>query len=864
MKVQKRGGRGYESVKFDKITARLRQLCVIPTLPQLVSVDVTQVALLTINDMYDGISTEELDMISARAAEGLKLTHPEYSCLAERILVSNLHKTTPDSFAACMKHLHNEFGLLSNVHCQYIADNADLLDAMIQHDRDYSFDYMGYKTLEKGYMMNVQVPVTGPDGKPIYTDGENDITDTERIIIRGESRVVKRGSRIALKIKTVTRVHDRPQYVFMREAVAIYMGSGENEISNIKSCYELLSGMRATHATPTMSNACTESQQLGSCFLLQSPDSIEGIMSTLANCSRISKYGGGVGIGMHNIRHRGSTIASTGGQSSGLPRQLKIYNEAARCWDQGGKRPGAFAIYVEPWHGDILDFLKLKLNQGSDTERARDLFYALWIPDLYMKRIERDESWSLFSSNTAPGLCDVYDGMDVCTHCRYCANPNYAKYIELEGLSDGCQHEFIPVDAFTQLYTRYEEDGLAVGTLPAREILNAVCNMQRESGTPYVMFKDHVNRMSNQKNVDTIRSSNLCCEIMEVSTPESYACCTLASVNLKMFVTDNGFDHEHLHSVVRHLTRNLDRIIDVNAYPVIECVANAVGYRQIGIGIQALADTFAMLRIPFVSAEAEKLDLEIAETIYHAAVTESAALAQLYGSHVGFEGSPASHGILHIDMWENTHANIQSGLKLHTSGRYDWDAVRELVKHGLRNAQLLAFMPTVSTSQVMGSNESFEPFDANIYTKATRAGKFTVLNTAMVSHLMELGLWNESICRRIMNDGGSMSSVTEIPADVREIYKTVWEIKQSDLIRRSALRCAYVDQSQSLNIRLANNSNANLRAVFIAGWKMGLKTGSYYIRTRPAVEPIKTNIATVVAEAGPVCYKEKGCVACSS
>ena len=831
MFVQKRGNRGSEEVKFDKITARIGALC--KGLHE--SVLPTHVAQLTIKNIYSGIKTEELDLMSSKVAESLKLSHPDYSKLAGRIMISNLHKTTPDSFSTCIKNIDRLVGTGSPAHCAFIAENADALDRMIIHENDYLFDYFGYKTLATSYLVKVS-EVTG--GQKSYT--------------------------------TI----DRPQYMYMRVAVAIYMNSGGADVlENIKTCYEGLSYMKFIHASPTLFNACTKSQQLASCFLLGTEDSQVGIMRTLTNASYISKWAGGIGIWMHCIRPRGAKIRGTNGESSGLPKQLKIYNEAAVCWNQGGKRKGAFAIYLEPWHGDILHFLQLKLQQGAESERARDLFYALWIPDLFMERAgaatESKQMWSLFGSDLAPGLCDVYDGMDVCGDCGYCANPNYNKYFPMNGVS--CtEHRWMNVDAFTQLYTKYEESGLACGRINARDIINAICNMQRESGNPYICYKDHVNRMSNQNNVDTIRSSNLCAEIMEVSTKDSYACCTLASINLQKFLvrSDNGYgiDHESLHATARLVARNLDIIVGENHYPVSECAVNSSNYRPIGIGVQGLADVFNIMRVPYISEVAARVDLEIAETIYHAALTESAARGLTHGSYTGFQGSPAARGDLHVDLWMRNQARIDgrdSGFDPRSS-RYDWGELRKRVGKGLRNSLHIAYMPTVSTSQIMGNNESFEPFSANIYTKNTLAGKFTVANKHMITHLIELGIWNDSIKQRVINGDGSIQGISEIPAAVRDIYKTVWEIKQIDLMRRASRRSAFVDQSQSLNIHLRENSNNNLRGVLFEGWNLGLKTGSYYIRTRPAAKAIKNNMATSAGtgEATAQCDDEV-CIMCA-
>lgn len=1604
MRVQKRGTRGFEPVRFDKITERISHLC--KGLNEIV--DPTRVAHATIKNLFDGITTEELDKISAKIAESYKLIHPDYSKLAAKILISNLHKTTPRTFSQCMEIIGNTLDIKSERHYAFIAKNAAVLDNIIIDSNDYNFDYFGYKTLENAYLIKITEEVTGADGTSIYIDRDGNEVPSANVSYTPRGKPVLKSDRgvitSILRTKTIDRIVDRPQYVFMRVAIAIYMDYSEDlnvVLEYIKQCYKALSQMYFTHATPTLFNACSKMQQLNSCFgadtevcttagvkkiqdvlvgdfvithagnvkrveqthvnllgdrtlmdlkvqktphvkvtndhrvwalktrtdspawvrvdeltdrsyvgipnphdsqfdenpmiidlaefigeelrssyiytitndtisvktqlthigvdtngstnhkdinrkwicderfwkligiwlgdahitnndkkipnavgftigavgnddliefillegerifgtaaaiipvknqnciqivfysrtiayvmeilfgsgfnkkhlwnkifslhrkyvyallsglitsngcitregnimlemanipfvksvyhlarnrgidvsfnvrthkftpdtaqinfpyvkeilqnvnktytderiaaiiakreapskknknqtsavivdgkrflriesitpleerpenvytigvaddhsynvcgievincfLLGTDDSIEGIMGNISNAAFISKWAGGIGIHMHNIRSRGTVIKGTNGKASGLVPQLKMYNETARTFDQGGKRLGAFAIYLEPWHGDILKFLEMKLNQGADTERARDLFYALWVNDLFVKRVEEDGDWSLFSENITPGLSDVYDGMEVCKHCGYCANSNFAKLVYthtreeiIEALPKqspdqaSCTHEFESRDVFTSLYTMYEKEGFAVKVIKAREVMDAICEMQRESGTPYICFKDHVNRMSNQTNIGTIKSSNLCvtpdtyiltdkgqfkiidvvgkrvniwngegfsevvptktgdkqkiitvnlsngvsiecteyhkyyihrgnkitkieakdllpgdklikynlptiydgsefkyaythglfcadgayenanltekpsdhpriilygekqrldrylskglpsrvgngethvnlpldiapkftvpvnarlgdklawfagycdgdgcvireganysiqcgsinkgfllqvrlmlqtmgvdskittihhakkqllstgngsqrqmcyrllitscgiirlqelgldtnrlnipyqipqrnaeqfvtvisveddgkhsptycfteqhrgmgmfngvltgncAEIMEWSSDKSYACCTLASINLKKFLVESSthgstkytINHEKLHEAARMIARNLDIIIDVNKYPVGACERNSKDYRPIGMGIQALADIFAIMRLPFTSDEAAKHDIEIAETIYHAALTESCERAKSHGAYVGFENSPAARGLLQFDLWERNQIRINSPLVgiNPRSGRYDWDALKaNIVKYGLRNSLHVAFMPTVSTSQIMGNNESFEPFSSNIYTKTTLAGKFTVTNNSMIHHLIELGIWNEDLKNKIVNNDGSLVGITEIPADVREIYKTVWEMPQRELMRRAALRSAFIDQSQSLNIHVRDNSNAVLRGVFMLGWKLGLKTGSYYIRSLPASRALKNNIA---------------------
>jgi ribonucleoside-diphosphate reductase alpha subunit len=641
------------------------------------------------------------------------------------------------------------------------------------------------------------------------------------------------------------------------------------------------------------------------CFLLGTGDSIEDINWNLRNASIISKWAGGIGIHMSNIRPRGARIEGTNGESTGLPQQLKIYNEAALAWNQGGKRKGAFAIWLEPWHGDFLSFLRLKLQNGAETERARDLFYGSWTPDLFMERVAADTHWSFFGESTAPGLSDVYDGMMVCTKCGWCRNVDYQRLVKSQVLVlsgyekpyfrdgnwdyDSCcdsnPHTFQPKNIFTELYTRYESEGRAIEVIPARKVEEAIFEVQRDSGTPYVCYKDHANRQSNQQNIGTIKSSNLCCEIIEYSSKDSYACCTLASMNLRKFVVPvNGalgasrdgapsassptsppkytFDFDGLHEATRVVARNLDIIVEINDYPVPECEGNAKGYRPIGIGVQGLADVFIKMRIPFISEEAKKLDLAIFETIYHAALEESMERAKVLGPYSAWDGCPASQGLLRFDLWmqnqirigsplvkssgpDLTTINIENSSELF-SGRYNWNALRaDVQKYGLRNSLLVAPMPTVSTAQILGNNESFEPLSSVIYTKTTLAGKMTYVCTDMIRHLMELGLWNERMKDLINANDGSIQAIAEIPAEVREIYKTVWEIPQSELITRAALRSAFIDQSQSLNIYLQDNSNKFLRAVMRKGYSLGLITGSYYIRTRPAGKAMGTNLRSV-------------------
>lgn len=843
-----------ELVQFDKITRRISSMCASTfagTSGAALSsaVDPRMIAAETIRNIYDGISTEELDMISVRVAENHKLEHPDYSILASRIRVSNMHKNTPGKFSEAMEIISKGLGTVSSRHMEFIRLTAQALDPMIVHERDYDFDNSGYMTLEKSYLIKI-----------------------------GETQV------------------DRPQYMFMRAAIAVnlvdeamtggrpgllegsHSESVRDMLASIQQCYNNMSLKLYTHATPTLFNSCMKRQQLMSCFLLGIGDSAESIMDTAKNTALISKRAGGIGIHYSTIRSTGQHIHSTNGKSSGIVPQLRIFNDVARCFDQGSKRLGAFAIYLEPWHADILQYLELKMPSGEENKRARDLFYALWVPDLFMARVEADTKWSLFSEDTAPGLSDVYDGMPVCQVCRGCVNEAYNKYVEPRDTSAPCgrttpedadqsECDYAPVDAFTMLYERYEGQGRAVREISARKITDAICLSQRMTGGPYMCYKDTVNRGSNQQNIGTIKSSNLCSEIMEVSSEKSYACCTLASINVRRFLVGIDkrtglpalagtprneivldIDHEALHRAVRTVARSLDRVIDSNDYPVEECRINSLAYRPIGIGIQGTADLFCEMRVPFVSEEAARIENALMETIYHAAITESCARARRLGPYSGFAGSPASRGLLqpHLYMIENKRRGLEERIPF--TGRYNWQELTDDVReYGLRNSLHTALMPTVSTSQIFGNNESFEPYHSNIYTRTTLSGKHTVVNGLMIRHLIELGLWSADIRDRAVDAQGSIQDIEEIPKDVREIYKTVWEIKQLDLINRAAWRGAWVDQSQSLNIFVRDSSANVLWSVMQAGYKRGLKTGSYYIRTRPATTSFRNNVSAVRA-----------------
>lgn len=899
--VLKRGSRGYEPVCFDKITSRIELLCK-DLAPE---VSPTEVAKLTISSIYSGITTEEIDAISAEIAYNKLLIHNDYAKLAVRLLVSNMHKTTPATFSAAMAEMHATLCLISDDHAAFIAANAESLDAMIVHERDYDFEYVGYRTMMQSYLHKTEVPRLDPFGSPIWLNAKGETVDPATVTLNAlgvavikdaEGRVVDRPFR-----QSRERLIDRPQYMYMRAAVATYMGVGQDALKYIQLSYFLQSMHYYTHATPTLFNSCTPVQQLNSCFLLGTADSQDEIMRNATNSSIISKYAGGIGIHMSNIRSRDRPIKGTNGKSSGLPQQLKIFNSCADCWDQGGRRKGAFAIYVEPWHGDILQFLKLKLNHGAESEHTKDLFYALWIPDLFIKRAREDTMWSLFSEDSAPGLSEVYDGMPVCKHCDHCPNPAYAKFVKgdasisLDGHrvpdentrcpATGEAHEFGRIDVFTQLYTRYEDEGRATGYVAAGTVVKAIASAQRSSGTPYILFKDHCNRMSNQDNIGTIKSSNLCTEIIEWSNKDSYACCTLASINLKKFVTpERTYDHAGLESVVRHIVRSLDIIIDVNVYPVPNCVENSRDFRPIGVGVQGLADTFAAMGMAFLSPEAQALDLAIFETIYYAAIDESRLLALAKGAYRGFRGSPASRGLLHPDLWLENQQRIGSiGAKANIySGRYDFGALRQaVVRDGLRNSLVVALMPTVSTGQILGNTESFEPFKSLVYTKTMLSGKITIVNRYLMQELQALGLWSAKMATTIIN-ANSVQGIRAIPADVKARYLTVYEMKQKPIRERAALRAAFIDQSSSLNVYTSDNTNATMRGIMFNGWDLGLKTGSYYINTVAAVGAMKNNITDTRTmqispirdgqsptkspqkSAGPVCTMQEGCISCSS
>ncbi len=750
MLVLKRDGRR-ETVKFDKITARIEKLCY-GLDPKFVNP--VEVAMKVINGLYDGVSTQELDNLAAEISATLTTKHPDFAKLAARIAVSNLHKVTSKSFSNTMKRLYTYVDpkngqnapLISKETYKVIKEHAAELDEAIIYDRDFSYDYFGFKTLERSYLMKI-------DGKVV----------------------------------------ERPQHLLMRVAVGIH---GEDITSAIET-YNLLSEKWFTHATPTLFNAGTPKPQLSSCFLLtMKDDSIDGIYDTLKQCAKISQSAGGIGLSIHNVRGKGSYIKGTGGTSNGIVPMLRNFDMTARYVDQGGgKRKGSFAIYLEPWHSDVFEFLDLKKNHGKEELRARDLFFALWIPDLFMKRVESNEMWSLFCPNEAPGLAEVWG------------------------------------EEFERLYEKYEREGKFRKQIKAQDLWFEILESQIETGTPYILYKDAANRKSNQKNLGTIKSSNLCTEIIEYTSPDEVAVCNLASIALPKFINAEGkFDHQKLYEITKVVTRNLNKVIDVNYYPVVEARNSNLKHRPIGIGVQGLADAFILLRMPFDSPEARRLNEDIFETIYFGAMESSMEIAKQLGPYETFKGSPVSKGIFQFDMWNVTPK----------SGRWNWDQLKRDVKQfGVRNSLLLAPMPTASTSQILGNNECFEPYTSNIYTRRTLSGEFIIANKHLMKDLMSLGLWSENMRQKLIGANGSVQPIAEIPQNIKDIYKTVWEISQKAIIDMSADRGAYICQSQSLNIHLTNPNFGKLTSMHFYAWKKGLKTGMYYLRSTAAADAIK-------------------------
>jgi ribonucleoside-diphosphate reductase alpha chain len=766
MYVVKRDGHK-EPVMFDKITDRIKKLCY--GLNDMV--DAVKVAMRVIEGLYDGVTTSELDNLAAETAASMTVTHPDYAQLAARIAISNLHKNTNKSFSETMSEMYHYVNprtnqaapLLSDEVYEVIKENAEFLNSHIIYNRDFNYDYFGFKTLERSYLLRI-------NGKIV----------------------------------------ERPQQMLMRVAVGIHL----NDLESVIETYELMSKKFFTHATPTLFNAGTPKPQMSSCFLLtMKDDSIDGIYDTLKQTAKISQSAGGIGLAIHNVRATGSYIRGTNGTSNGIVPMLRVFNDTARYVDQGGgKRKGSFAIYLETWHADIFEFLDLKKNTGKEEMRARDLFFAMWTSDLFMKRVEEDTTWTLMCPNECPGLDEVYG------------------------------------DEFEALYLSYEAQGKGRKTIRARELWEKILESQIETGTPYMLYKDAANRKSNQKNLGTIRSSNLCTEIMEYTSPDEIAVCNLASISLPMFVENGAFNHELLYNVTKRVTRNLNKVIDRNYYPVVEAENSNMRHRPIGLGVQGLADAFILLRMPFTSDEAKKLNQEIFETLYFAAVTASMEMAKEEGAYSTFEGSPISKGEFQHNLWNIKDEEL--------SGRWDWASLRkEVTANGVRNSLLVAPMPTASTSQILGNNEAFEPYTSNIYTRRVLSGEFIVVNKHLLNDLVERGLWNETLKQEIMRHNGSVQNIERIPQDLKELYKTVWEMSMKDIIDMSRQRGYFIDQSQSLNLFMQDANYAKLTSMHFYAWKSGLKTGMYYLRTKSAVDAIKFTLNNDKA-AAPIEVKE--------
>ncbi|ODV68397.1 hypothetical protein HYPBUDRAFT_104279 [Hyphopichia burtonii NRRL Y-1933] len=755
MYVYKRDGRK-EPVRFDKITARVQRLCYGLDTEHVDAVAITQ---RVISGVYQGVNTIELDNLAAETAAYMTTIHPDYAILAARIAVSNLHKQTTKQFSQVSKELYEYVNPKTGLHSPMISkESYDIvqkysneLNSAIVFDRDFNYNYFGFKTLERSYLLRI-------NGK----------------------------------------VAERPQHLIMRVAVGIH----GDDIERVIETYNMMSLRYFTHGSPTLFNAGTPSPQMSSCFLVaMKEDSIDGIYDTLKTCALISKSAGGIGLHIHNIRSTGAYIAGTNGTSNGIIPMVRVFNNTARYVDQGGnKRPGAFALYLEPWHADIFDFIEIRKNHGKEEIRARDLFPALWIPDLFMKRVEQNKDWTLFSPNEAPGLADVYG------------------------------------DEYVELYERYEREGRGRQTVKAQKLWYHILEAQTETGTPFMLYKDACNEKTNQKNLGIIKSSNLCCEIVEYSSPEEVSVCNLASIALPSFVEkDNNsvwYNFEKLHEVTKVVTRNLNRIIDRNYYPVPEARRSNMRNRPIALGVQGLADAFMALRLPFDSQLAKELNIQIFETIYHAAVESSIELAELEGPYETYQGSPASKGLLQFDLWNRKPSEL-----------WDWDTLKQkLAKHGLRNSLLVAPMPTASTSQILGNNECFEPYTSNIYSRRVLAGEFQIVNPYLLRDLVDLGIWNDAMKNNIIANNGSVQSLPNVPDQIKALYKTVWEISQKHIIDMAADRAAFIDQSQSLNIHIKDPTMGKLTSMHFYGWKKGLKTGMYYLRTQAAAAAIQFTV----------------------
>ncbi|MEN9972166.1 MAG: hypothetical protein RIS20_513 [Bacteroidota bacterium] len=757
MYVVKRDGRK-EAVKFDKITARIIKMCY--GLDPLVSPEA--VAMKVIEGIFDGVSTSDLDNLAAEVAAAKTIDHPDYALLASRIAVSNLHKETKKTFSEVIDDLHHYIDPKTNQNASLVADdvyaiiqeNKEAFDSSIIYDRDFRYDYFGFKTLSRSYLMRL-------NGK----------------------------------------IAERPQQMLMRVAIGIH----KHDVASAIKTYNLMSEGWFTHATPTLFNAGTPKPQMSSCFLLtMKEDSIEGIYDTLKSCAQISQSAGGIGLALHDIRATGSYIKGTNGTSNGIVPMLRVFNDTARYVDQGGgKRKGSFAMYIEPWHADVFDFLDLKKNHGKEEQRARDLFYALWIPDLFMQRVKENGDWTLMCPHECPGLSDTHSA------------------------------------EFEALYTKYEKEGKGRKTIKAQDLWFKILESQIETGTPYMLYKDAANAKSNQQNLGTIKSSNLCTEIIEYTAPDEIAVCNLASLALPKYVTEDGaFDHDKLFEVTYQATLNLNRIIDENFYPVEEAKNSNLRHRPIGLGVQGLADAFIMMGLPFESEEARALNREIFETIYFASMSASKDLAKIEGPYETIKGSPVSKGIFQFDMWGVTPTN-----------RWEWDVLKEEVKkHGVRNSLLLAPMPTASTAQILGNNECFEPYTSNIYTRRVLSGEFIIVNKHLLKDLVREGLWNKDMRQKIMTANGSVQNINEVPQRLKDLYKTAWEISQKAIIDQAADRGAYICQSQSLNIFMENANFGKLTSMHFYGWEKGLKTGMYYLRTKAATDAIKFTVEKTVVE----------------
>jgi ribonucleoside-diphosphate reductase alpha subunit len=749
MRVIKRSGR-IEDMKFDNVTNRIKNL----TYGLSEKCDSSKIAQQVFSSMYDNITTQEIDTLSAEICVGMITSDPDYEVLATRIVASNIHKVCPNNFHLAMRKLHK-----ANVVTDQVVEVAQQVKGVIDTDRDFEFGYFGLKTLEKSYLQRV-------DGKLVET----------------------------------------PQYMFMRVAIGIH----GNDINSVIETYDMMSRGLFIHATPTLFNAGTPRPQMSSCFLIAGKeDSIDGIYGTLTECAQISKWAGGIGMHIHNIRGNKSRIRGTNGQSDGIIPMLRVFNATARYVNQAGRRKGSIAVYLEPWHSDIMDFLELRLNQGDEEARCRDLFSAMWIPDLFMKRVESGGNWSLFCPDTAKGLSDVYG------------------------------------DEFEALYTKYEEEGLANATVPAADVWKAILKSQTETGTPYMLYKDACNSKSNQKNLGVIKSSNLCTEIIEYTDKDETSVCNLASIALPKYVNKEAktFDYDALHRATKVVTKNLNRVIDRNFYPVETARRSNMKHRPIGLGVQGLADVFILCGLPFDCEESRLMNAHIFETMYHAALEASSELAEVEGSYETFQGSPASEGILQPDMWEG---------ETKFSDRYDWNVMRERVKtKGLRNSLLMAPMPTASTAQILGNNECFEPYTTNIYLRRTLAGEFVVVNKHLVDDLKKVGLWSKEMKDLMVKAGGSIQNIVDIPEDIKKLYKTVWEISQKCIIDMAADRGRFIDQSQSMNLFMESPTMSKLSSMHMYAWKSGLKTGMYYLRSKAKARPIQFSL-------------EPDCVACSA